>query len=250
MFLVMAVGLSCVVSAVVYRFVAGPVWTTRWTLRDGPAPDDFLYLMYPEDEGVPVLASAEPDAPVIGTLGRAMINAQSELGGAFVPLRMSGGATGWVDRESLGFTPAPGRGSAWREALRAFEASEQAEPYFVGVDRRTLNSERTRLVLERRYEGSSRLRWVYDVTPGGVEAVRHDDMREAKVGLEGAAGIVAGGIAWPIAFATLMGAGCGWRRQGRGRAEDPALCASHSGEHGEPAQVSGRVPDDQPIDSP
>lgn len=113
---------ALVVFRVVYAMVPPSKPVPSWVSTSGlPPPLDFLYVMFPSDDAVPLFSG--PDGEQAGVLERAVTNTQQEIsGGRWVAVQDPNGQH-WVQLSRLEYLPPPG---ANRDYVAAFVAAYKA----------------------------------------------------------------------------------------------------------------------------
>lgn len=162
-FAIVSISLSVlIVFAIVPEREPVPAWEAS---SGSPTPRDFLYVMFPVDDSVPLCDSASGNP--VGTLSRAVTNSREELdAGGWVSINEPNGPL-WVELSKLEFSSS--KSAVYFAAFEANYASRSPVPFrHASLDFRHDSPGLTIATLELRPDDDHVERYVYDIGPSGV----------------------------------------------------------------------------------
>ncbi len=189
---------------VVLTFIICAVFFPRtdpwdWEASTGaPVPSDFQYIMFSKSPATPTYD--KPDGKAVGTLDRAMVNRQTELGDTWVSLNRAPLESQWVKFEELTFDPPPSH-----EALVAAASANYAARHhdqFASVHFRTTpTASGIEVVVTLRPDDDYVDKFVYTVSNGVATPVKMQNINGKKVAFESIGNLPIAGL---IAAAVLV----------------------------------------------
>ncbi len=155
---------------VLFLFPAGkakPTWTSS---DDTRVPDDFLFAMFPISSTVDLFDT--PDGAPVGTLGRAVVNSQSEIKSDGWIRVNNGGTPASVRLSDLSYLPPP---DSIVDYFAAFDAAYRAralnQSASARLDRRTDSAGITTATLHLRPDDDHVEHYVYRVATDNVQPI-------------------------------------------------------------------------------